>query len=175
MVKVNEVNFKMGMKNNRTGRIVIFILIITSLFLLTGCTDKPQKTPPPGDEVEGIEFYDVKVQTPEFISYYYSITLTPEQEKVMEDALTPIPAPCCSEYTMYTCCCPCNLAKSVWGLSSYLITEHNYNADQVNAAVSKWISFTNEEGYAGNACSLGRCNYPFREDGCGGMGDEPIV
>jgi hypothetical protein len=119
----------------------------------------------------GIQFHDLEVQTPEFIGYYDSIALTPAQEKIKNRALSTMPAPCCSDYPMSTCCCPCNLAKSVWGLSNFLIVEHNYNAEQVKEAVSEWIRFTNKEGYAGNACYIGRCESPFREDGCGGMGE----
>jgi hypothetical protein len=175
----------MGQKKNYKIGGVILILIVGILSLSAGCTGKPpgetrspEETPSSGGgggADTGIVFHDVKSQAPEFISYYYSITLTPEQEKVKKDALTPLTAPCCSDFSMYTCCCPCNFSKTVWGLSNYLITEQNYTADQVNAAVSKWVLFTNEDGYAGDACSMGRCNYPFREDGCGGMGDELIV
>jgi hypothetical protein len=122
-----------------------------------------------GPKETGIQFYDVRLQTPEFIDYHNSITLTPEQEKIKSDALSSIHAPCCADYPMSTCCCPCNLAKSVWGLSNFLIVEHNYNAEQVKEEVSRWIRFTNKRGYAGNACYIDRCYFPFREDGCGGM------
>ncbi len=80
-----------------------------------------------------------------------------------------MPASCCRDYSMLTCCCPCVFSQTVWGLSNYLIAEHNYNAEQLEDAVSRWVSFTNENGYAGDACYKGRCNLPFEEDGCGGM------
>jgi hypothetical protein len=65
-----------------------------------------------------IDFIDVKEQTKEFIAYSDSIQLTPEQELVKQEALSRIPAPCCSDNSAYTCCCPCNMAKSWWGLSN---------------------------------------------------------
>jgi len=121
-----------------------------------------------------VKFYDVHLQTREFIAYYNSIALTPEQEKIKSEALSAIPAPCCSDYSILTCCCPCNLAKSVWGLSNFLIAKLEFSAKQVKEAVSEWIHFTNKDGYAGNACYMGRCNLPFREDGCGGMDEGRI-
>ena len=129
-------------------------------------------TKPP--EENGLKFYDAHLQAKEFIVYYNSIALTPEQEKLKSDALSAIPAPCCGDYSILTCCCPCNLAKSAWGLSHFLIAKRNYNARQVREAVSEWIQFTNKDGYAGNACYKGRCNLPFSEDGCGGMDERRI-
>ena len=38
------------------------------------------------------------------------IELTPEQELIKKKALSKIPAPCCSDNSAYTCCCPCNMA-----------------------------------------------------------------
>jgi len=68
--------------------------------------------------------YDIPLSldnTQQFIDYYNATTLTAEQESTMRNALLPLKAPCCDDNSMATCCCPCNLAKSVWGLSSYLI------------------------------------------------------
>lgn len=116
-----------------------------------------------------IKFYDVRVQAPEFISYYNSITLTPAQEKIKSKALSSIPAPCCEDYPTSSCCCICNHARAAWGLSNFLIAEHNYNAEQLKDAVSRWDAFIYKNGYNGDACYRGRCNLPFEEDGCGGM------
>ena len=145
------------------GTALIFVV-------LAGCTGSEAPEETGQTTVKQIEFYDVQTQTPEFISYYESIKLTPEQEKIKEEALMPVPAPCCSDYSALTCCCSCNFAKSVWGLSNYLIVEHNYDAQQLREAVVRWIEFTHSGGWAGDACFEGRCNYPFDEDGCGGMG-----
>lgn len=122
-----------------------------------------------------LKFSDAHAQALEFIAYYHSISLTPEQEKIKLEALEPIPAPCCKDHSIATCCCPCNLAKSVWGLSHFLVKERNYNAQQLRAAVQQWIRFTNKIGYAGNACYKKRCNRPFGKDGCGGMDEGRVL
>ena len=145
--------------------IVLFLAVYYTGFI-------PEDTEPLGKN--RIEFYDAHSQAKEFIAYSNSIALTPEQEKTKSEALSAIPAPCCSNYSISTCCCPCNLAKSAWGLSNFLLAERNYNANQVKEAVSEWIHFTNKDGYAGNACYKGRCNLPFGEDGCGGMDERRI-
>jgi hypothetical protein len=121
-----------------------------------------------------LELYDARSQASEFISYYHSIALSPEQEKIKHHALSAIPAPCCEDYSIATCCCPCNLAKSVWGLSHFLIAEQGYDASKVKEAAEQWISFTNKSGYAGDACYKGRCNQSFEKDGCGGMDEKRI-
>jgi hypothetical protein len=113
---------------------------------------------------------DVKTKTEEYIGYSRTITLTPAQEAVKREALTRLPAPCCSENTAYTCCCPCNLAKSIWGLSNHLIAREGADAKQVEKAVREWVAQINPKGYAGNTCGTGGCGKPFRESGCGGMG-----
>src|SRR3970040_3160998 len=100
----------------------------------------PEGTNPSGES--GIKFYDAKLQAKEFIAYYNYIALTPEQEKIKSEALSAIPAPCCSNYSILTCCCPCNLAKSVWGVSNFLIADQNYGAKQGKGAISEWIQFT---------------------------------
>jgi hypothetical protein len=41
--------------------------------------------------------------TQQFIGFHDSITLTAEQEKVKQDALTALRAPCCDDNTMYDC------------------------------------------------------------------------
>jgi hypothetical protein len=127
---------------------------------------------PPRDSE--IKFYNPHSQAKEFIGYHNSIALTPEQEQIKSEALSAISAPCCSNNPISTCCCPCNLAKSVWGLSDFLITKHNYSVNQVKEAVSEWIRFTNKDGYTGNACYKRKCNLPFSENGCGGMDETRI-
>lgn len=120
-------------------------------------------------------FTDVREQTQEFIDYYNSIKLTPEQELVKKQALSRIPAPCCSDNTAYTCCCPCNMAKSWWGLTHHLIANEGYSADEVQAAVEEWIEFINPKGFTGNSCYTGGCPRPFHRNGCGGMNEDRIV
>ena len=128
----------------------------------------------PEEKKKGIKFTDVQKQTEEFIGYYHSIKLTPEQEKIKNEALSKIPAPCCSEFTQATCCCPCNLAKSVWGLSNYLIVKENYDPGKLKEAALQWIHFINRDGFDGQSCGTGRCPTPFHEGGCGGMNESHI-
>ncbi len=144
----------------------ITLILITGGFLWSGET--PARQAPP-------KFTDVEKQTKEFIDYNKSIVLTRDQEKIKQEALTSIAAPCCDDFTMATCCCPCNLAKSVWGLSNYLIAKQNYDATRLAQAVKDWIQFTHKHGFAGDACNGGRCAQPFANDGCGGMNENNIV
>jgi hypothetical protein len=122
-----------------------------------------------------MKFSDVEKQTKEFIGYNQSIQLTADQEKIKKEALTAIAAPCCSDFTIATCCCPCNLAKSVWGLSNYLISKENYNATQLKTEVQAWIKFINTSGFSGNSCNMGQCGHAFKHDGCGGMKQDSVV
>jgi hypothetical protein len=126
--------------------------------------------------------------TQRFIDYYETSSLTAEQERTMEDALLPLKAPCCDDNPMSTCCCDCNLAKSVWGLSSYLIAEEDLGADAVQASALQWLRFIHSDYYVGqeladrgvnpaqyglpqgDSCYTGRCELPFGQSGCGGMG-----
>ena len=122
-----------------------------------------------------IEFTDVETQTREFIGYNKSIRLTAEQERIKKQALTAIRAPCCSDNKAYTCCCPCNMAKSWWGLSHHLIVNEGLGADEVQAGVEAWIEFINPSGFSGNTCYTGGCGRPFARNGCGGMNESRIA
>ena len=120
-------------------------------------------------------FSDARQQTKEFHAYNRSITLTGEQQAVMEEALTGLKAPCCADKTALTCCCECNMAKSWWGLSKHLIADQGLNAEQVQTAVSEWLEFINPDGFSGNACYTGGCGRPFRQNGCGGMNENSVI
>lgn len=122
-----------------------------------------------------IAFTDARQQTEEFLSHYRSITLTADQERIMDAGLSGIPAPCCKQNSLATCCCPCNLAKSAWGLSKFLIARRNANSADVHAAALRWVHFVNPGGYSGDACSTGGCNRPFAQNGCGGMNDRHLT
>jgi hypothetical protein len=125
--------------------------------------------------VAGLTFHDVAAQTRELIAYDDSIELTPAQEAVRVEALSAIPAPCCSQYSAATCCCPCNMAKAVWGLSKYLITEKGADVAQVRQAAQDWFGFINPNGFTGDACFTGGCGRAFKANGCGGMSkDNPV-
>ena len=127
--------------------------------------------------------------TQRFIGYYNTASLTSEQKSTMEKALLPLKAPCCDDNPMSTCCCPCNLAKSVWGLSSYLIVEENYGAEQVRESAQQWLHFIHSDYYVMQElghrgvdpgkyglsykapCYTGYCELPFVDGGCGGMAE----
>lgn len=120
---------------------------------------------------KSIEFTDIERQTREFVGYYHSIKLTPKQEKLKAQVLKKIPAPCCSQFSALTCCCPCNFSKALWGLSHHLIARRGYGEKELEEAVKRWIAFTHPGGYSGRACYNGGCARPFVKDGCGGMSE----
>ena len=155
----------------RRKSVLIGVFVVIAI-LLAAAPQQAAETKAPQKQ---LKFYDVRVQTPEFISYYNSIKLTPDQEKIKIEALSSIPAPCCNTYSIATCCCPCNLAKSAWGLSNFAIVKLHYDTAQLKQAVTEWIRFTHAKGFAGNACFQGRCGSSFANDGCGGMQESKIV
>lgn len=122
-----------------------------------------------------VEFTDVRRQTAEFHRYYEEITLTPEQQRIFDEALADLQAPCCSDRSALTCCCECNMARSWWGLSKHLIAERGYDAARVRSAVEAWFEFINPDGFSGDACYTGGCFRPFRQNGCGGMDESQIA
>ena len=140
--------------------------LLLAPFAHAGAMAEPAKRP---------SFEDVKARTMEFIAWSSSIRLTPEQEKTKRQALSGIPAPCCKEYSIATCCCPCNLAKSVWGLANYAIARLGYDADQTRALTLEWLEATNPAGYTGDSCYRGGCPKRFSANGCGGMKEDAVV
>ena len=154
----------------KTGLFLVAALTLASVLL-------PPHTAAAGKGIgpSGEMFHDLKSQTEAFISYFQDIALSPEQVQIRDEALTAIPAPCCDSYSAATCCCVCNLARSIWGLSNYLIYEEEYSVVEVRGAVTEWLAFTNPKGYSGNACFNGGCGRPFYRDGCGGMEEGKLV
>jgi hypothetical protein len=126
-------------------------------------------------EDDPVPFTDIEAQTVAFIALESSIKLTPEQEAVKKEALTALPAPCCSDNTAYTCCCPCNMSRSIWGLSHLLITKHGFDAEQVRTKVEEWVATINPGGFSGDTCYTGGCGRPFEKNGCGGMNPNRVV
>ena len=122
----------------------------------------------------GERFHDVRAQTAEFMRYHRTIHLDPEQELVFRRALAALPAPCCSNNTALTCCCPCNMAQSWWGLAKYLIADEGLGEEGVKRVVAEWFEFINPDGFSGDVCYTGGCNRPFAENGCGGMDPENV-
>ena len=83
------------------------------------------------------------------MKFYETLELTPDQEAVRLAALQPLPAACCNNFSAATCCCECNLSRSIWGLSKHLIVEHEADAEQVRTAVEAWIQVLKPDGYEG--------------------------
>lgn len=122
-----------------------------------------------------IVFADVAAQSRQFISYYSSIRLTPEQEAIKREVLAAMPAACCKNSSALTCCCTCNLSKTIWGLSNYVLAQHAANADQLRQVVSEWKDYINPAGYSGDSCYSGGCSRAFDDNGCGGMSESNLV
>ena len=123
----------------------------------------------------GIEFRDVETQSRQFMGWYADVRLTPAQERVKKAALDGIPAPCCADNSAYTCCCECNISRTIWGLSQYMIARQGATAEQVTAKVQEWVKFIAPRGFGGSACYSGGCARPFNADGCGGMKADHLV
>ena len=153
-----------------TRRIALVALLVVPFLLPSPGAARSERSAAP------IRFRDAGSQTAEFIGYTRSITLTPEQQARKNRVLGSIPAPCCKDYSVATCCCPCNLAKSVWGLSNYLIAKKNATDAKLEASVKDWLCFVNAKGFSGDVCySSGGCDRPFDANGCGGMDEKKLV
>lgn len=122
-----------------------------------------------------LEFENVEKQTRQFIEWERTIKLTPAQEAIKKEALGAMPAPCCSNNSAYTCCCPCNLSRSMWGLANYMIAKQNAGVKAVQAKVAEWVAFVAPNGYSGDTCYTGGCPRPFHRNGCGGMKPAQLV
>ena len=119
---------------------------------------------------------DAASQSAEFIGYNRSIVLTAAQRRVRDKALSAIPAACCSKFSAATCCCPCNLAKSVWGLSNVMIARERATVAEVQAAARQWLTFVNGRGFTGDVCDTpGGCGRNFSNNGCGGMDERNLL
>jgi hypothetical protein len=110
-----------------------------------------------------------------FMANHRSIHLTPAQEAIRQEALGAIPAPCCSDFSIATCCCECNLARAVWGLSKFLIAEKGLGTEQVRETVEAWLQAIHPAEYTGDACFTGGCGRGLREGACGGMDEHQLL
>jgi hypothetical protein len=126
-------------------------------------------------EPESLTFEGSRAEAERLMAYHRSIRLTPEQEAVKREALEAIPAPCCSNFTAATCCCECNLARTIWGLSHFLIAEKGFGVEQVRDSANAWIEAINPSGFPGDSCFTGGCVRPFEKGGCGGMHESQLT
>lgn len=146
-------------------------ILLLGAFASWSCGGSPPPPVDPDDPVGAL----LALPMERLIAYDAEIELTAEQEEVKRAALTPIPAPCCSDRSAYTCCCQCNLGRAWWGLSKVLITEHGQTAAEVQANVERWIESVRPQGFAGDSCYTGRCSTAARHDGCSGMNPNRVV
>ena len=116
-----------------------------------------------------------RAETEQLIAYDNAITLTPQQEAVRVEALTPLAAPCCKQFSAATCCCRCNMKRASDGLAKHLIADLGFDALTVRAQVSAWQKAINPNGWSGDTCSTGGCGRPFAQNGCGGMTPGQLV
>lgn len=130
-----------------------------------------------------------------FADWFYTVELTPEQATVVKQVLSEIPAPCCDDNSVYSCCCTkngeiCNLTRSARGLAHWLVTARGFEGEDLKAAVEEWLRFAHRDYYLAQAlrergispgkyglstrgtCYQGECELPMRRGGCGGMGSQ---
>lgn len=134
-------------------------------------------SPPPGEvAVLGgkLVFSNVAEQSREFIGYNSSILLTAPQNAIKREVLQGMPAACCKDSNAYTCCCNCNLSRTVWGLSNFVLARHGATAGELRDVVRAWYAHINPAGYSGDSCYVGGCSRAFRENGCGGMSEKNL-
>ena len=182
-------------KRHRLSAWAITILVILAGTIAIGQAAESQSTAEtlreqliPAAETETSYGFALSLSnTQQFIVWYYEIPLLPEEKEVMQQALATIPAPCCDDNSAATCCCECNLARSVWGLSAYLIHEQGYGVEAVREAARQWLQFARSDYYiaAGlkargyfpedynltiyGSCYRGMCEFPLTQGGCAGM------
>jgi hypothetical protein len=156
--------------------VVIVIAVVAGAVAFEAAVSSSERTPAEILAVESSLHIDSsRDQVLALIEFDRTTRLTPEQEAVKEVALRALKAPCCSNFSAATCCCPCNLAKATWGLAKKLIVEQGSDADQVRTEVAEWHQEINHDGFAGDACFNGRCGRAFSEDGCGGMDENLLI
>ncbi len=135
----------------------------------------------------------------QFATWYDEIELTSKEAKVLDQALSPLQAPCCDDNPLAKCCCEvggliCNIVRTARGLGKYLVRS-GYAAEQVTQAMDQWLRFIHGDYYVAKAlvarkenplryglfkpengaCYRGLCNVALKAGGCGGMGKEVLV
>ncbi|HET9768074.1 MAG TPA: hypothetical protein VFS60_14560, partial [Thermoanaerobaculia bacterium] len=108
-----------------------------------------------------------RAETERLVAYDKAIQLTAAQEAIRVEALTPLAAPCCKQFSAATCCCRCNMKRASDGLAKHLIVNLGANAETVRAQVAAWQKAINPDGFSGDTCSTGGCGRAFQHNGCG--------
>lgn len=102
------------------------------------------------DDEDSFQFGPVETDKERFIAYSDSIELSVGQQKLRKEVFSSVPSPCCELHTADNCC-GCDTAKSILGLSNYLIVHENYDSARVREIITKWI----ELARFGTACCDG--------------------
>ena len=158
-----------------TSRNFFLILLAVIIPFAGGCENHQQNVALTATGVGNKSvFTGTAEEVQRFMDMERNIDLTPDEERIRVAALSQIPAPCCKEFGADTCCCPCNLAKAIWGLSKSQI-RNGASTDEVRDSVLAWLQVLNPAGYAGDACDKGRCDKPIKGDACGGMNENHLV
>jgi hypothetical protein len=95
IVWVNVTKINQGKKNMFKNLIILSVLGVALCFV--SLTELKSST------ASKVNFSDVKEDTKRFIRLNSELKLTPEQERRYKNALSQIPAPCCSDYKALTC------------------------------------------------------------------------
>ncbi len=163
------------MNDGNRSRVLIFLVAVLPASILVPALAEPGVgSAPPIPTINRHAPRDISAEARKYIRRAEA-PLPPEIQKVRDEVLSKIPAPCCAKFSAATCCCPCNLAKSIWGLSNTMLVEHKASSKELRAAVFYWIRINNPGGRTGDACFTGGCGRPFAKNGCGGMDDRQIV
>jgi hypothetical protein len=157
---------------------VAAVAVIAGLALAWRASTVAADAIPPQGEVAVLGgkliFSDVAAQSREFMGYHSSIRLTASENAIKREVLQAMPAACCKDSNAYTCCCNCNLSKTVWGLSNFVVARHGASADELRAVVRAWYAYINPAGYSGDSCYVGGCSRAFPHNGCGGMSENNL-
>ncbi len=94
-----------------------------------------------------------------FISWYNSITLTPQETVLIQQALAELPVPPCGHASILTCCRGekrelekvCELVRSALGLAKWLVHVKRFSAAEVRSAVDQWLHFVFSSYYLSEA------------------------
>lgn len=129
---------------------------------------------------------------PQFVEWWYTLVPSVEGDARYVEALSSLVAPCCDDNLAYKCCCEqggqaCNIIRSGKGLAAYLITEHDFDTESIEASVLEWFRFARPDYYVAaelialrkspityglptkGSCYRRMCETAISEGGCGGM------
>jgi len=94
-----------------------------------------------------------------FRSWNNTIALSPQEERVMRQALADLPVPPCGHASILECCRRpdrelekvCELVRSAVGLAKWLVHVKHFGAEEVRSAVDQWLHFVFSSYYLASA------------------------